>query len=161
MEIVGPICGYKARGLTEAEADRILYAYLLGGYGAVSRQHPTQIAGTNNRLDFRFCDKRHRGNQYGGNPCILELAVKDIHGGQHLTVIRNKTELRKLSRHGVVVAARVLLLLDVSENPTPKDKLIPGYDKYHFGPGKFAAHGVSVLYVHRDLQYKFVWRPRR
>jgi hypothetical protein len=50
-------------------------------------------------------------------------------------------------------------LIDLGHEPIKQGTLQPGYDKLkHLGAGKFQRLSVSVLYVHRDLNYRFIWR---
>ena len=157
LEIVGPICKKKARSYSEAEVGRILHAYLAGRHGGVWPECPVTIGDSSQAIDFRFGDWPH-----GANPCILELAVRNSEGGQQLLASQNKSELKKLSRYPASKAqTRVLLLLDLGHAPIEQKTLQPGYNKLdHLGAGKFQRLSVSVLYVHRDLDYRFIWRAK-
>src|SRR5580704_7797286 len=88
LEIVGPICGHKARSFSEAEIGRILHAYLLGKYAGVVPEYPVTVGKKTGAIDFRFGDRPH-----GSNPCVLELAVRNSEGGQQLLASQNRTEL--------------------------------------------------------------------
>lgn len=155
LEIVGPICKWKTRSFSEAEVGRILHAFLAGRHRGVKPEHPIKMGSTTMDIDFRFGDAPH-----GANPCVLELAVRNSEGGAQLTASQNKTELKKLSRYPAKRAqTRVLLLLDLGHKPIAKEKLQPAYDALnHLGSGKFQRRSVSVLYVHRELNYRFIWR---
>lgn len=156
LEIVGPICGSKPRSFAEAEVSRMLHAYLLGRYGGVWPECPVGFGKKKRAIDFRFGDRPH-----GLNPCALELAVRNTEHGQQLSAVQNKTELEKLSRYPESKAkTRVLLLIDLGHQPIPQKTLQRGYDGLkHLGRGNFQRRSVSVLYVHRDLNYRFIWRP--
>ncbi len=155
LEIVGPICGEKARSFSEAQVGRILHAYLIGRYAGVWPECPVMIGKKKQAIDFRFGDR-----PYGGNPCALELAVRNSEEGSQLLPSQNKSELKKLSRYPASKAqTRVLLLLDLGHDPITQHSLQSGYDTLdHLGAGKFQRLSVSVLYVHRDLNYRFIWR---
>ena len=156
LEIVGPVCGHKPRSFGEAEVGRMLLAFLRGRYGGVRPECPVKLGKKPGAIDFRFGDWPH-----GANPCALELAVRNTEHGQQLTASQNKTELKKLSRYPASKAqTRVLLLIDLGHGPIQKSTLQKGYDKLkHLGAGRFQRRSVSVLYVHRDLNYRFLWRP--
>jgi hypothetical protein len=87
-QIVGPVCGYKAMSYGEADIGRMLHAYLLAGFAAVSREHPVQIGKTKREIDFRFGDPPH-----GANPCLFELAIRNSEHGSQLLCSQNKREL--------------------------------------------------------------------
>lgn len=154
-EIVGPVCGNKARSLSEADVGRILHSFLLGRYAGVWPECPVNIGSTTRAIDFRFGDW-----PYGRNPCVVELAVRNSEGGQQLQASQNKRELTKLSRYPASKAqTRVLLLLDIGHDPIQISALKPSYDDMkHLGAGKFQRLSVSILYVHRTLDYRFIWR---
>ncbi len=155
LQIVGPVCGNKAMSYGEADIGRMLHAYLLAGYAATSREHPILVGKVERRVDFRFGDKPH-----GSNPCLFELAVRNSEHGQQLHWSQNKSELQKLSRYPSSRAkVRALLLLDIGHTPIEQHALQRGYDDYCLGRGNFPRYTVSVLYVHRNLDYRFVWRP--
>jgi len=157
LDIVGRICGNKVQSFSEAEAGRILHAYLVGRHGGVWPECPVKIGNKLGAIDFRFGDW-----PYGRNPCALELAVRNSNEGSQLLASQNKSELTKLSRYPVSKAqTRVLLLLDFGHKAMRKRDLKPGYDNIkHLGPGKFQRLSVSVLYVHRDHNYRFIWRAQ-
>ena len=156
IQIVKPICGNKARSFGEADIGRILHAYLLGKFGGVWPECPVQFGPGESYIDFRFGDAPH-----GNNPCVVELAVRNTEHGQQLSCSQNKSELKKLSRYPSSKAqTRVLLLLDLGHKPIAQAVLQPGYDKLkHLGAGKFQRRSVRVLYVHRDLDFHFSWKP--
>jgi len=155
LEVVGPICGFKARSFSEGDVGRILHAYLVGRHAGVWPECPVKIGTSKWSIDFRFGDRPH-----GKNPCVLELAVRNSEGGQQLQATQNKNELKKLSRYPASKAqTRVLLLLDLGHSPIARRSLQSGYDKLkHLGAGKFQRLSVSVLYVHRQSNYRFIWR---
>jgi hypothetical protein len=156
-EIVGPICGWQARSFSEADVGRILHAYLRGKFAGVSTECSVNMGTYEGKIDFRFGDP-----PYGGNKCVVELAVRNTNHGQQLLAVQNKTELKKLSRYPASRAqTRVLLLLDLGHDPLQQERLQRGYRKLnHLGPGKFPRRPVSVVYVHRDLDYRFIWRAK-
>lgn len=157
LEIVGPVCGHKSRSLGEADIGRILHAYLLGRHGGVWPECPVTIGKASRAIDFRFGDWPH-----GRNPCALELAVRNSEGGQQLLASQNKSELIKLARYPASKAqTRVLLLLDIGHEAISQSSLQDGYDDLdHLGAGNFQRRSISVLYVHRDLDYRFIWRAK-
>jgi hypothetical protein len=157
LEIVGPICKHKACSFSEAQVGRILHAYLIGEHAGVRPECPVMIGKSSQAIDFRFGDA-----PYGANPCALELAVRNSEHGPQLLASQNASELKKLSRYPESKAqTRVLLLLDLGHKPIKQEKLKRGYDELdHLGAGKFQRRSVSVLYVHRNLNYRFIWRAR-
>jgi hypothetical protein len=156
LEIVGPICGNRARSYAEAEVGRLLHSYLIGRHAGVWPECPVIIGTVERAIDFRFGDRPH-----GKNPCALELAVRNSEQGSQLIAGQNKSELIKLSRYPASKAqTRVLLLLDLGHKSIAQHTLQAEYDTLkHLGAGKFQRLSVSVLYVHRDLDYRFIWRP--
>jgi len=156
LQIVGPICGNKPRSLGEAEVGRILYAYLLGRFGGVKAECSVMLGRRQSYIDFRFGDA-----PYGSNPCVVELAVRNTDHGPQLLNSQNKAELVKLSRYPAEKAqTRVLLLLDLGHQSLAQAVLQPGYDRLkHLGVGQFQRRAVQVLYVHRDLDFHFSWKP--
>ena len=156
QQIVGPICGNKPRSFAETDIRRILHAYLLGKFGGVKSQCPVRLGQRDSYIDFRFGDA-----PYGNNPCVLELVVRNTQHGPQLSSSQNQTELKKLSRYPTGKAqTRVLLLLDLGHMPLAQATLQRGYDKLkHLGAGKFQRRAVQVLYVHRDLDFHFSWKP--
>jgi hypothetical protein len=156
LQIVGPICGNKARSFSEAEIGRILHAYLSGKFGGVWSECPVLLGQKESFIDFRFGDAPH-----GKNPCVLELAVRNTEHGPQLSSGQNKSELQKLSRYPSSKAqTRVLLLLDLGHKPLGQTALQPGYNRLRpLGAGRFQRRSVAVLYVHRFLNYHFTWKP--
>jgi hypothetical protein len=156
QQVVGPICGNKPRSFAEADIGRILHAYLLGKFGGVKSECPMKLGQRDSYIDFRFGDA-----PYGNNPCVLELAVRNTEHGPQLSSGQNKTELTKLSRYPANKAqTRVLLLLDLGHKPIAQATLRRGYANLkHLGAGKFQRRAVQVLYVHRDLDFHFSWKP--
>ncbi len=134
----------------------MLHAYLVGRYAAVSREHKVPIRKKVRAIDFRFGDKPH-----GTNPCLFELAVRNSENGSQLLCSQNRRELEKLARYPLTRAnTRILLLLDLGHDPIKQGKLQPGYDEHSLNLGdQIGTRSISVLYVHRDLIYRFVWRP--
>lgn len=132
--------------------DPMVYSYLEGRLGSVTRQHKVWFSGSLRpaRIDFRF----------GTNaPSVLELAVRSPAGGVQLLGRQNRDELRKLVRVPQARARRrYLLLLDLYRNPIPKSQLQPTYGAESSGPGRFRRHAVRVVYVHRALSYTFRWK---
>jgi hypothetical protein len=154
LKIVGPVCGYKARSLSEADVSRILHAHLLGAFGGVWPECPVKMGRISRKIDFRFGDWPH-----GANPCVVELAVRKSEGGPQLLGGQNRSELEKLSRYPATKAqTRVLLLLDLGHQPIAQSSLEPGYKAVTLGRGKFQRLSVQILYVHRELFYAFSWK---
>jgi hypothetical protein len=140
-------------GRREMLLDPILYGFLEGRFEHLSRQHYSYIHGSARpkRIDFR------RGTT---NPVVIEFAVRPPGGGGTLYGSQNRTELRKLCRVTPAEARlRVMLLVDLHSTPLNKDNLKATYDDQNSGPGRFQRHSVRVLYVHKDLQFHFLWRP--
>jgi hypothetical protein len=128
----------------------------MGRHAGVWPECPVMIGAVERAIDFRFGDRPH-----GQNPCALELAVRNSEQGSQLIAGQNISELTKLSRYPASKAqTRVLLLLDLGHTSLAQLTLQVGYDKLkHLGAGKFQRLSVSVLYVHRNLNYRFIWRP--
>ena len=133
--------------------DPILYGYLQGRFGGMSRQHWVHIHGRQrpHRIDFRIG---------GNNPIVIEFAVRPPDGGTTLYGSQNRSELRKLARVSRATARlRVLLLIDLSPTPILRVKLEPTYDDQNAGRGNFTRHSVRVIYVHTQSTYNFLWQP--
>ncbi len=140
-------------GSREMLLDPILYGYLEGRFGHMQRQHYVQVRGRSKpkRIDFRRSTE---------NPVVIEFVVRPPTGPGTLYESQNHSELRKLCRVKPSAARlRVLLLIDLHSTPLQRDTLKPTYDAKNSGPGRFKRSSVRVLYVHRDLQYDFLWRP--
>jgi hypothetical protein len=135
----------------ERQVDRILFAYLRGHFGTAKRQWPVRLgANAEGRIDFRLG---------GNNPLVFELVVRTPQGG-NLGVSGNGSELRKLSRVPYAQArVRALLLLDLTENRVNFETLKQKYGEYHLGQGQYERQPVSVVYVARDVQHRFIWSP--
>lgn len=133
--------------------DPIIYAYMKGRFGAVSRQHHVSVYGSRKpkRIDFRVG---------GTNPVVLELAVRSPLGSGSLLGQPNTSELRKLCKVSTTQASlRVLLLIDLYVNNYTKPDLKSTYDVINAGPGKFKRCPVRVVYVHMDNRFNFAWSP--
>ena len=133
--------------------DPILYAYMKGRFGSVSRQHHVSVYGSQKpkRIDFRVG---------GTNPVVLELAVRSPVGSSSLLGKPNTSELRKLCKVSTTQAKlRVLLLIDLYANNYTKPELKASYDVVHAGPGKFQRCAVRVVYVHMNNRFNFSWSP--
>ena len=144
---------YRPPAQREMLIDPILYAYMKGKFGSVTRQHHVAVYGSQRpkRIDFRVG---------GSNPVVLELAVRPPTGGGHLLGGPNTSELRKLCKVSTTQAKlRVLLLIDLYSNNYTKDKLKDSYDVIHAGPGKFERNAVRVVYVHMNNRFNFSWSP--
>ncbi len=142
---------------TERGLDPIFYGYITAAHPhvTVSRQISIKFHGAArpSRIDFRIG---------GSNPTVLELAVRPKGGQQQLCGPQNLDELRKLSKVVPSKAKRrILLLVDLKTNHMTKTKLKATYDPLHAGPGKKERHAVTVVYVHSDLQFSFIWKPRK
>lgn len=140
-------------GRREMLLDPVLYGYLQGRFGGMTRQHWVSIHGRPRpqRIDFR---------KGGTNPVVVEFAVRPPNGGPTLYGSQNQSELRKLCRVTKTSAKlRALLLLDLSPNPIRLENLKPSYDKQTSGPGNFARHSVRVIYVQSNSSYNFLWQP--
>ena len=133
--------------------DPILYAYMKGRFGAVTRQHHVAVYGSQKpkRIDFRVG---------GSNPAVLELAVRSPLGSGSLLGGQNTSELRKLCKVSTTQAKlRALLLIDLYANHYTTDALKDSYDAVHAGPGKFQRCPVRVVYVHMNNRFNFAWSP--
>ena len=140
-------------GRREMLLDPILFGYLQGRYGNVSRQHPVQMHGHTHahRIDFRIG---------GNNPVVMEFAVRPPNGGGNLYGSQNRPELRKLARVTATSARlRLLLLVDLSDAPILRVNLKPTYDEQNAGPGNFVRHSVRIIYVQANSSYNFLWQP--
>lgn len=140
-------------GRRETLLDPVLYGYLQGRFGDVKRQYHTHFHGRSHpsRIDFR------RGTS---NPVVIEFAVRPPTGGGTLYGSQNRSELKKLCRVAQTTARlRVLLLIDLSSRPLDRDRLMATYRRERSGPGNFVRRPVRIVYVQRDLQYNFLWRP--
>jgi hypothetical protein len=109
-----------------------------------------KVGGKNRRIDFR-CK--------GTNPANLEWAVRPAVNGGQLSAKSNSAEIKKLSR--TTKARRYLLLVDLTPPHLArlKSDLKAEYDTIRLGRGKYARHSVTVVYVHRTVRFKFLWRP--
>jgi len=133
--------------------DPILYAYMKGRFGPVTRQHHVSVYGSQKpkRIDFRIG---------GTNPSVMELAVRSPLGSGSLLGGPNTSELRKLCKVSTTQAKlRVLLLIDLYANHYTKSDLKDSYDTVHAGPGKFKRCPVRVVYVHMKNRFNFAWSP--
>ena len=140
-------------GRREMLLDPILYGYLQGRFGDMTRQHWVSIHGRPRpqRIDFR---------KGGTNPVVVEFAVRSPSGGPTLYGSQNRSELRKLCRVTRTSARlRALLLLDLSPSRIRRENLKPTYDAQTSGPGNFTRHSVRVIYVHAHSSYNFLWQP--
>jgi hypothetical protein len=140
-------------GSREMLLDPILYGFLSGRFGHMSRQHYVYLHGSNNpkRIDFRH------GTH---NPVVIEFAVRSPQGGGTLYGSQNQSELRKLCRVTHTSARlRVLLLIDLYAAALHKADLKATYDLITTGAGNFTRRSVRVVYVHKDSQYHFLWNP--
>jgi len=52
LEVVGPICGFKARSFSEGDVGRILHAYLVGRHAGVWPECPSKLEHQNGPLIF-------------------------------------------------------------------------------------------------------------
>jgi len=131
--------------------DYLLYGYLQGGYGRFTRQHQIWYGNSTKpkRIDFR---------QGGTRPVGIEFVLRtpgrnEIYGSQ------NGSEIEKLCRlRQSQWSTRILLLLDLADQPIGRAELRATYDNVTTGRGNFRRHTVSVVYVHRDTDYTFQWR---
>ena len=154
---VGALCGPGARELNERAVSPLVHAYLQGYFVGVYREYEAPVGRSATRVDFRFGDWPH-----GSNPCVMELAVRGTRTNQScLSASTNRPELAKLSRFARDRASggRLLLLLDFGVHALARDRVLQQYKAEHLGPGRFDRSNVSVLYVHRDSDYNFVWKP--
>lgn len=137
----------------EMGLDGIVFGYVQGVFGKVTRQHQWAVKKhiRPQRIDFR---------QGGNRPVLIEFASR-TRGRNEIYGSQNRAELLKLCRqYQSKVSARYLLLLDTSgRGPLTRDALKPTYDTIHADRGRFARVSVRVVYVHPDLQYHFLWRP--
>ncbi len=149
IDLLQDYAGQRA-GSREMLLDPVLYSYLKGRGISVTRQHYVNPSATHpKRIDFRTG---------GTNPIVFELVVRPPKGGGQLYGTQNKSELRKLCRIRQSQAkGRVLLLVDLSPYPIPQNSLKSTYDSQNSGKGKYRRHPVKVIYVHKDIDYKFRW----
>ena len=137
----------------ELGVDAMILGYFQAKFGNMKRQFHLHIGKGSrpSRIDFR------RG---GTNPVMIEFACRLPNGVAELYGSQNRPELNKLTRIPQEKArTRVLLLLDQSANPIGKARLKATYDEVRSGRGKFKRHAVRVIYVHRTVQYHFIWKP--
>jgi hypothetical protein len=139
----------------ELVADLLLYAYLTAKFHSVSvsRQHHVRMYGSTypHRIDFRIG---------GTNPVVAEFVLRPPTGGGQLYARANRPELRKLCRvYATQAKLRILLLLDLHSEPLQKGTLKASYEKVSSGRGKFKRYPVRVLYVNREDEFDFIWRP--
>lgn len=138
---------------TERGLDPIFYGYITAAHPKVkvTRQHYVRFYGSKapSRIDFRFG---------GTNPTFLELAIRPKNGQQQLCGPQNKSELVKLSK-APRAKRRILLLVDLKSTPMKIDGIKPTYDAIHAGPGRKERHSVTIVYVHRSIDYSFTWKP--
>lgn len=155
QDVVRLLTDYKgyAGGRREMSVDLMVYGYLEGKFGHMSRQHYVKMHSKPKpqRIDFRFGTS---------NPVVIEFAVRTPKGGGELYGSQNSSELRKLTRVlPSQTRMRVLLLIDLYDTPIQLSQLKPTFDKVHAGKGKFKRHSVRVIYVHRSESYDFRWSP--
>jgi hypothetical protein len=133
--------------------DAALFSFLRGRFGNVQRQHRVYVYGSKKpkRIDFRYG---------GSNPIVVEFAVRPPTGGGELYGSQNVSELRKLCRVSHTEARlRALLLLDLYHEPIRQKALHNTYASINAGRGRFKRSAVRVIYVHRDLEFSFSWKP--
>ena len=98
-------------------------------------------------------DLRHGGS----NPVLIEL-VTVIHGTEHY-YLQNFDELQKLRRVSYSKAKRrILLILDFTEHPFSKQRLLDNYTKYGSGAGRFERNPVAIMYFHQSLPNPHIMR---
>src|ERR1700730_5085902 len=115
-EVVRLLDTYTGRGSRgELAADGVLFGFLKGKFGHMTRQHRVMSG----RIDFRYGTS---------NPVVIELAVRGRGEARaKLLASQNRSELSKLTRVRPTTAKkRVLLLLDRSTNAIPKEELKEG-----------------------------------
>lgn len=140
-----------SRKKREMRQDPLLLGYFAARFGNMSRQKRRYI-GTSNRP--KRIDFRHGGS----NPVLMEFAVRPPHGASELYGPGNKDELNKLCRFPQSEAKmRVLLLLDLADDPIDKPNLKQSYDGVRSSRGRYRRHSVRVIYVHKSKQYDFKW----
>ncbi len=137
-------------GQGELGVDRVLYGFLAGRFGRITRQHLV----THGRIDYRYGTS---------NPVVIELVVRSPHDARaRLFPSQNLGELRKLTRiRRSTARTRVLLLLDRSRDQITRPELQRQYRRTHAGRGRFQRHPVRVIYVHAEVSYNFRWTPYR
>jgi hypothetical protein len=139
------------RPQTEMLVDYLLYGYLQGGYGQFTRQHPIRYGSSDRpkRIDFR---------QGGTRPVGIEFVLR-TQGRNEIYGSQNRSEIEKLCRlRQQQWSTRILLLLDLYEQPVGRAELKATYDDIRAGSGNFHRHTVSIVYVHRDTDFRFQWR---
>lgn len=138
------------RPKTEMLVDYLLYGALQGEFGKFTRQYKVKIGTStrSKRVDFR---------QGGSRPVGIEFAVRtqgrnEIYGSQNRSEINKLTRLKK-SRW----STRILLLLDLAKKPLSESALRATYAVVKSGKGRFIRHPVSVVYVHKESSFRFIW----
>lgn len=137
----------------ELHVDAVLMAVLRGRQIPVERQHWIRLKNSTrpHRIDFRIGSS---------NPVLVELAVRSVHNRGSLCGSVNQSELDKLCRVPSSRAKlRVLLLLDFLAAPLSREVLSRSYEPLHAGRGNFQRSSVRIVYVHREAEFDFVWRP--
>ena len=157
LHLRGGYSHYVAKQFGERSLNLALYSYLYARYPSTTREHPVAIGNSSKpkRVDFRIG---------GANPVLIEFAYrKPGQSKQPLQGPHNASELRKLGRFPTSQAKRrILLLVDGSKTAIPKSELKGTYDSVTRGQGgKSVRHAVTVLYVHKDADYRFAWNPAK
>jgi len=137
----------------EMQVDEHLAMDLDAEFGSLTRQHHVELYRSQRpaRIDYRVG---------GTNPVLIELAVRPEDGASQLYGSQNKPELVKLTRIPQSRAKlRALLLMDLKPEPLQRNRLKQTYDCISVGPGRFERNPVRVLYVHKESQFHFLWRP--
>lgn len=151
--VLGLIHKYSAdsRKKLEMRQDPLLFGYFAARFGKMSRQWSIHIgeSARPKRIDFRHG---------GSNPVLIEFAVRPPHGRSELYGPGNKAELNKLCRFPPAKAKlRVLLLLDLAEDPIEKANLMKSYAGIKSSRGRYKRYPVRVIYTHKNKQYDFMW----
>jgi hypothetical protein len=160
-EVGRKLIHYSHRRLTDRQREMALdetfheiLTHRFGVLGKVERQHylTSPAWARPKRIDFRIG---------GVNPVALEFAVRASDNPGCLYGSQNHPELLKLMRFPPSqVRLRCLLLIDLADDPLIQSRLKPTYDCLNGGRGQIPIRqAVRVLYVHRNHEYHFIWRP--
>jgi hypothetical protein len=136
----------------EMEIDAAFLDALQNGHGPSTRQYRQYRRNLTRpkRIDFRLG---------GPNPVLIELAVRPRDGASELYGSQNTPELDKLLRYPQSRAKlRALVLMDFAPVPIEENRMRSTYDVLGSGPGRFERNSVRIMYLHRTLEYHFLWR---
>jgi hypothetical protein len=144
----------KGKTPTERTLLAPMYGVLFGEFGKIDKEvHVKSAAWTKvKRIDFQ---------RYGTNSVDIEFAVRTKAVTKEKSVAKaNRSELLKLTRRQA--PQRYLLLVDlVHGEHLDETKLNNAFKAMHAGKGKFKRRNVRVVYVHKDTDFAFTWKPKK